>query len=264
MSIDVRRDRDRDDRERRYGSGGRGSGTHVSGANALRINLFDDDDFDADEFDVILPRAARRRRRAADRLDDVDGRRVRAGWPGRTPARTALTRSSAPRTTTAPDTTARVSAATAPARDRTARRTVARNAPRPARVPRPRRGRTPWVSDVTVTEPAATPRRRAKAGFAVFLIGLVVVGVAGVLVLNTKINENSFRLGDLRQTQAALSLQEQQLQQQLADLESPGNLRAAATRLGLVPAGSPAYISLPDGRVVGVPQPASSDTTTEP
>jgi len=76
-------------------------------------------------------------------------------------------------------------------------------------------------------------------------------------VLNTKINENSFRLNDLKATQAALDVQEQQLQQQLADLESPGNLRAAATRLGLVPAGTPAFISLPDGRVVGVPQPAS-------
>jgi hypothetical protein len=80
--------------------------------------------------------------------------------------------------------------------------------------------------------------------------------VVGVLVLNTKINESSFQLDNLQSTQAALDLQQQQLEQQLAELQSPGNLRAAASRLGLVPAGTPAFINLPDGRVVGVPQPA--------
>jgi hypothetical protein len=133
-----------------------------------------------------------------------------------------------------------------------------RVAPRPARVPRPRR-RTPWVSDVTpVAAPDAPPLpvNLPKAPFLALMVGLVVVGVVGVLVLHTKINEGSFRLSDLRSTQAALDQQEQQLEQELAVLSDPGNLRAAATRLGLVPAGTTAFISLPDGRVVGVPQPA--------
>jgi hypothetical protein len=127
---------------------------------------------------------------------------------------------------------------------------------------RPRRA--PWVTDVTtgsgsVPAPQAAPLPIAlpRAPFLTLMVGLVVVGVLGVLVLNTKINENSFRLNDLRASQAALDLQQQQLERDLANLESPGNLRAAATRLGLVPAGTPAFISLPDGRVVGVPQPAS-------
>jgi hypothetical protein len=133
--------------------------------------------------------------------------------------------------------------------------------PRPTTgVPRPRRAhRTPWVTPVAQpgSESPALPISLPRTPFLALVVGLVVVGVLGVLVLNTKINENSFRLNDLRATQAALDLQEQQLAQNLADLESPGNLRAAATRLGLVPAGTPAFISLPDGRVVGVPQPAS-------
>lgn len=124
---------------------------------------------------------------------------------------------------------------------------------------RPRRA--PWVSDVTAPDaaPAAPPLPIAlpRAPFLVLIVGLVILGVLGVLVLNTKINENSFRLNDLRATQAALDLQQQQLERDLANLESPGNLRAAAARLGLVPAGTPAFINLPDGRVVGVPQPAS-------
>ena len=134
-----------------------------------------------------------------------------------------------------------------------------RVAPSPARVPRPRR-RTPWVSDVTpapLPDAPPLPVKLPKASFLALMVGLVVVGVAGVLVLHTKINEGSFRLSDLRATQAVLDQREQQLEQQLADLSSPNNLRAAATRLGLVPAGTTAFIQLPDGRVVGVPQPAT-------
>jgi hypothetical protein len=132
--------------------------------------------------------------------------------------------------------------------------------PRPARIPRPRR-RTPWINDVTPTPAPATdapplPVSLPRTPFLLLMAGLVVAGVVGVLVLHTKINEGAFRLSDLRANQASLHQQEQQLEQQLADLSSPGNLRAAATRLGLVPAADPAYIYLPDGRVVGVPQPA--------
>jgi hypothetical protein len=110
---------------------------------------------------------------------------------------------------------------------------------------------------VAAPDAAPLPVSLPKAPFLALIVGLVVVGVVGVLVLHTKINEGSFRLTDLRASQAALDQREQQLEQQLADLSSPNNLRAAATRLGLVPAGTTAFINLPDGRVVGVPQPAS-------
>jgi hypothetical protein len=94
------------------------------------------------------------------------------------------------------------------------------------------------------------------------VVSIVVVGVLGVLVLNTRINENAFRLDSLRQQKSTLDHQEQALARELAERESPGELRAAAARLGLVPAGAPAFISLPDGRVVGVPQPAQGTPAT--
>jgi hypothetical protein len=101
--------------------------------------------------------------------------------------------------------------------------------------------------------PVAAPR----APFVLLVLTLVVSGVIGVLVLNTKINENAFRLQELQRRQSALTAQEQQLAEDLAQKESPGSLAAAARRLGLVPAGTPAFIQLPDGRVLGVPQPAA-------
>jgi hypothetical protein len=121
----------------------------------------------------------------------------------------------------------------------------------------------PRRAPVPVAPP--TPVSLPRPAFLVLVVAIVVGGVLGVLLLNTKINENAFRLDDLRARQAALDLQEQRLAQALAEKESPGNLAAAARRLGLVPAGTPAFIRLPDGRVVGVPQPAggtgSADAT---
>jgi hypothetical protein len=122
----------------------------------------------------------------------------------------------------------------------------------------PARRRRPRVTPATVAPPA--PMALPRAPFLVGVVGLVIVGVLGVLVLNTKINENSFVLDGLQAQQQAMDQQEQQLSRDLEEAQSPGNLRAAAKRLGLVPAGTPAFITLPDGKIVGVPTPATATT----
>jgi hypothetical protein len=117
-----------------------------------------------------------------------------------------------------------------------------------------------------VTEAARTPRLRVappapisvpRAPFVAVVIALVVAGVLGILVINTKTNENSFRISKLQDQKAALDNQQQQLENQIAGYESTGNLDAAARRLGLVKADTPAYIRLPDGRIIGVPKPGT-------
>jgi hypothetical protein len=101
--------------------------------------------------------------------------------------------------------------------------------------------------------PVSAPR----APFVALVLGVVVTGVLGILVLNTKINENAFRLAHLEDQQNTLDEQEQQLNEQLADDSSPTNLAALARAQGMVNAGQPAYITLPNGAVIGVPQPAN-------
>jgi hypothetical protein len=96
----------------------------------------------------------------------------------------------------------------------------------------------------------------ARAPFVAMLLFIVVAGVVGILVLSTLINANQFQLNDLQSKQTGLDQQEQLLQQNLAQLQAPGSLVAAAKKLGLVPAGTLAYIRMPDGSVVGIPQPA--------
>jgi hypothetical protein len=98
--------------------------------------------------------------------------------------------------------------------------------------------------------PVSTPR----APFIAVVIAIVVAGVFGILLINTKTNENTFELSRLQDRQAALDNQQQRLENQIAGYESTGNLDAAARRLGLVKADTPAYIRLPDGKIIGVPR----------
>jgi hypothetical protein len=95
-----------------------------------------------------------------------------------------------------------------------------------------------------------------RAPFVALVLALVIGGVLGILVVNTKIAENSFRLDRLTRQQATLDVRQQQLEREIAAAEAPGSLRAAARKLGLVEAGQPAYIRLQDGKVIGVPTPA--------
>ncbi|RKR87195.1 hypothetical protein BDK92_1468 [Micromonospora pisi] len=100
--------------------------------------------------------------------------------------------------------------------------------------------------------PVSVPR----APFVGLILAMVVGGVLGVLVINTKINENAIRLDKLQKQQATLDLQQQELKREIDEAQAPGNLVAEARKLGLVDSGPPAFIRLPDGRLIGVPKPA--------
>ncbi|MFG1674884.1 hypothetical protein [Micromonospora sp. NPDC049282] len=104
------------------------------------------------------------------------------------------------------------------------------------------------------------PIRVPRAPFVGLILMLVVGGVLGILAVNTKINENAFRLERLQEQQAKLDVDEQELKKEIADQEAPGNLTANARKLGLVESEDPAYIRLPDGRTIGVPHPAEGGT----
>ncbi|WP_173054249.1 hypothetical protein [Phytohabitans houttuyneae] len=111
----------------------------------------------------------------------------------------------------------------------------------------------PWLR-VAPPLPVVVPR----APFIALILVVVVGGVLGILVVNTKINENAFRLSELREQQASLDVQEQQLKQEIARAEDPGNLTAAARKQGLVQ-GRPVQIQLPDGRLTGMMVPATEE-----
>ncbi|MBA3489331.1 MAG: hypothetical protein H0T78_07255 [Longispora sp.] len=120
--------------------------------------------------------------------------------------------------------------------------------------PEPRQRKQPQTVGLRLAPPA--PVTVARVPFVLLTLALIVGGIVGLLLINTQINQNAFELQKLREQQSQLAAREQQLSKELAIKEAPGNLAAEAARQGMVPAGTPAYITLPDGRVINAPQPA--------
>ncbi len=98
------------------------------------------------------------------------------------------------------------------------------------------------------------PIRAPRVTFAASVIVVVLAGVLGILLINTKTMEQSFRLDALQKERAGLDTQQQELERQLIQVSGPGNLSAMARQQGLVP-GTPAMIRLPDGKIVRPPKP---------
>jgi len=102
-----------------------------------------------------------------------------------------------------------------------------------------------------------TPRRvptAPRAPFVVVLLGLLLVGLVGLLLLNTASAQDAFRLNTLQQQQHALELHRQELARQAGALGDPAQLEAKALTLGMIPVGAPTFLApgqpLPKGAVV--------------
>ncbi|WP_433794218.1 hypothetical protein [Actinoplanes sp. CA-252034] len=104
------------------------------------------------------------------------------------------------------------------------------------------------------------PVRAPRAAFATAIIAVVLVGVVGILLINTATVEQSFRLDALRNEKTTLDQRQHDLQRQIVDASGPGKLHAAAKRLGLVQAEKPAVVWLPNGEIVGMPVPGKGPT----
>ncbi|MET8847278.1 hypothetical protein [Amycolatopsis sp. NPDC004625] len=108
---------------------------------------------------------------------------------------------------------------------------------------------------------------KSRASFVLMMMALLAAGVATTLWLTTQAIADSYRLEQLRTTNANLAEQKEQLQRDVAKAESPASLAPAAQQLGMVPGGDPARIVVgPDGRtsLVGEPKKAQADTPVVP
>ncbi|SFW76534.1 hypothetical protein [Amycolatopsis australiensis] len=104
---------------------------------------------------------------------------------------------------------------------------------------------------------------KSRASFVLMMMALLAAGVATTLWLTTQAIADSYRLEQLRTTNASLAEQKEQLQRDVAKAESPASLAPAAQQLGMVPGGDPARIVVgPDGKtsLVGEPKKAKADT----
>lgn len=130
--------------------------------------------------------------------------------------------------------------------------------PTPQPTPRPQTSTRPKTPLRLVPAPAPSLRR---GPFIVLILALVILGTLGLLVLNTVIAADSFRMEQLIQRNAELAVTEQGLQRQVNEALSPEALAESARDLGMIPAGQPGFILVaPDGSIViqGNPVPAGA------
>jgi len=99
--------------------------------------------------------------------------------------------------------------------------------------------------------------------FVLLLVGILGVGMLGLLVLNTNLQGQTFQLRALNEQAQELANQRNQLQVQVDQLRTPAYLIGRAAKLGMVPNPSPAFVILPDGRIVGSPQAAAAGQLPE-
>ncbi|SDD66796.1 hypothetical protein [Glycomyces harbinensis] len=98
-------------------------------------------------------------------------------------------------------------------------------------------------------EPVEVPRPAFVGG----IIALVVAGIVGLLLLNAVINQDAYRLQELRTQAGELDQTEQALADELTNLNSPNNLEAAALRYGMVHPEKVTYLYLPGGETIELP-----------
>ncbi|MGR8011080.1 FtsB family cell division protein [Streptomyces hypolithicus] len=97
---------------------------------------------------------------------------------------------------------------------------------------------------------SGTSGQAARAPFVLLVVLLLGGGLITLLMLNSSLNEGSFKLSELKKRTTELTDEEQALQQDVDDRSAPGALERRARELGMVPGGSPAFLE-PDGTVRG-------------
>ena len=100
------------------------------------------------------------------------------------------------------------------------------------------------------------PRARmSRVPFLLILVGLVGVGMVGLLLLNTGLQNQAFAASQLRQQAAQISYEEGELTQLVIEAGSTRELTRRATEQGMRPNRGVAFVELPDGRITGDPTP---------
>jgi hypothetical protein len=101
-------------------------------------------------------------------------------------------------------------------------------------------------------------RRAPRAAFVALVVSLLGLGLLGLLILTTTMQQRAFLLFDLQSEIDGLSVQKQMLAAEIAEKQSPASLARSARLLGMVPTSTPAFLDLETGRIQGELVPAQA------
>lgn len=123
----------------------------------------------------------------------------------------------------------------------------------------PARSRVPRIAGAAVERARLTvvPRTRAvraaRVPFVLFVSVILLLGVVGLLMFNTSMQQASFALATYEDRATSLAAREQQLTAELEELRAPETLGRRAQREGMVQPPCTAYLHSTTGRVTGEP-----------
>ncbi|MGA0565800.1 hypothetical protein ACO2Q7_00540 [Rathayibacter sp. KR2-224] len=106
--------------------------------------------------------------------------------------------------------------------------------------------------------PRAERRARPKLFYAAVAVLTVMVVVVAQLLLSIGVSQGAYRIESLQADKAQLSRSYQEASEKVQKLSSPQYLAANAVALGMVNNGTPVYLRLSDGAVIGSPAPSSA------
>lgn len=107
----------------------------------------------------------------------------------------------------------------------------------------------------------APPQVQGNGLFLALCAVLLLGGFVAVLVLNTAMAKGSYTMRDLQRRSDALADSQDALRHTIDGVSGPGPLAQRARALGMVPAATPAFLRLSDGKVLGVARKAEADST---
>jgi len=115
-------------------------------------------------------------------------------------------------------------------------------------------GRRPTLRAV----PRARPRL-ARMPFILVLIAVFGVGMTGLLMLNTTLQNQAFQASQLNRQATELAYTQADLESRIDLVAAPQELARKASALGLRPNPYPAFVTVPSGKVLGTPAPVSGN-----
>jgi len=124
-------------------------------------------------------------------------------------------------------------------------------------------GGWPAVSESPARRPAriravdAQASRLARFPFLLVLIGVFGLGMAGLLMLNTTLQNQAFQARTLNRQASQLAYVQADLESHLDARAAPAELARSASALGMRPNPHPAFLVLPKGKVIGNPRPVT-------
>lgn len=98
-------------------------------------------------------------------------------------------------------------------------------------------------------------RRLSNGAFVLVLIGMLGIGLGGVVVLSTQIQDQQTQLEQLQNQAEQASHHEAALQGEVKRLSTTNSLASMAAALGMVPNTNPLIVQMPDGASHGTPVP---------